>query len=113
MMDLDLGVTQQVLDALAARSKVVMHNIANQNTPGYKRYRVQFEELMRDAHAAGRDGSEVTPRIVRDESGPPGVNNVSIMEEMALLGKVSLLHDVFSRRAAGYFNHMNQAIRGR
>ncbi len=112
MLDVNLGVTQSVLDALATRSKVVLHNIANQNTPGYKRYRVRFEDLLRDAQAQGGRGDDVKAMVVRDESGPPGLNNVSVIEELSILNKVSLLHDVFSRRAASYFSHLNKAIRG-
>lgn len=107
-----LGVTLRVLEATTARTKVILHNIANQNTPGYKRYEVQFESLLRKAHAAGRDTSDVRPVVTRDESGAPGQNNVSVVEELALLEKVSLLHDMFSRRAGGYFRRLNKAISG-
>ena len=115
MIDFDrgLGISMRVLDATAVRTRVILHNIANQHTPGYKRYQVRFEELLRDAQAAGKHGSEVHPEVVRDESGPPGENNVSVIEELALLEKVALIHDLFTRRAGGYFSHLNKAIIGR
>lgn len=112
MMDLNLGATKTVLDGLAARSRAVLHNVANQNTPGFKRYRVHFEDALRQAHERGDTEAKISPTIVRDTSGPPGVNNVDVMEELSLLGKVTLMHDVFSKRAAGYFSHLNRAIRG-
>lgn len=108
----DLGVTQRVLDATAVRAKVILHNIANQNTPGFKRYTVSFEERMHEAHAAGKDGALVHPVVQRDESGLPGENNVSVVEEFALLEKVKMLHEIFTRRAGGYFSHLNKAILG-
>ena len=108
-----LGVTHRVLDAVAVRTRVILHNIANQNTPGYKRYTVSFEDNLREAHLAGAEGRNVHPVVTRDSSGPPGENNVSVMHELALLEKVKLLHDIFSRRAGGYFKHMNKAIYGR
>ena len=108
----DLGVTQRVLDAVAVRTKVILHNIANQNTPGYKRYMVTFEDRMREAHAAGKDVADVHPVVERDESGPAGENNVSVIEELALLEKVKMVHEIFTRRAGGYFSHLNKAIRG-
>ena len=110
--DSDLGVTAQVLDAIAIRSNVAMHNIANQNTPGFKRLTVEFESLLREANERGEDVRAVRPVVTRDRSGPPGQNNVSVMREMAILDKISLLHEVVSRRAGGYFSHMNKAIRG-
>jgi len=109
----DLDVTHRVLDAAALRTKVILHNIANQNTPGFKRYTVSFEDRMREASAAGRDASDVRPVVERDESGPPGQNNVSVVDELALLEKVKMVHEIFSRRAGGYFAQLNKAIRGR
>ncbi|MHC5062362.1 MAG: flagellar basal body rod protein FlgB [Planctomycetota bacterium] len=115
MIDLvgDTDSTHRVLDALVARSKVIMHNLANQNTPGFKAHRVRFEELLQDAHQTGKDPGHVHAEVYRDDSGGPGVNNVAPMEELAILDKVRLLHDVFARRASGYFNKLNSAIRGR
>ena len=64
--------------------------------------------------AGGRwSGPLPEPEVVRDTSGPPGANNVVLMEELSLLGKVSLLHDVMTRRAGSYFQTLNKAIHGR
>lgn len=114
-MDLaeDTAFAHRVLDALSLRSKVAMHNIANQNTPGYKRYYVTFEEQLRKAVADGKDIGNVHPQVLRDESGREGVNNVSVYDEISTLEKVKLLHEIFTRRAGGYFSHMNKAIFGR
>jgi flagellar basal-body rod protein FlgB len=114
MIDFDKGldVGARVLDATATRTKVILHNIANQNTPGYKAYRVSFESQLRDAHEQGRDLADVHPVVMRDESGTPGQNNVSLQEELALLEKVTMLHELFTRRVGGYFRHLNKAIRG-
>jgi flagellar basal-body rod protein FlgB len=114
-MDLtkDTAFAHRVLDALSLRSKVAMHNIANQNTPGYKRYFVTFEEQLRKASAEGKDVGKVYPEVQRDESGRDGVNNVSVYDELSILEKVKLLHEIFTRRAGGYFSDMNKAIFGR
>ncbi len=114
MIDFDkgLGVTPRVLDAISVRAKVVLHNIANQHTPGFKRYTVSFEERLREAGEQGGKLSDVYPVVERDDSGDPDENNVSIVEELALLDKVNLMHDVFARRAGGYFAVLNKAIRG-
>jgi hypothetical protein len=111
--DADLAVTNSVLDAMAVRAKVILHNLANQNTPGFKRYEVRFESLLREAHARGDRGRRVDAVVERDMSGPPGVNNVSLLEELALLDKVHLVDDVFGKRAASYFRQLNRAIAGR
>ncbi len=114
-MDLteDTTFAHRVLDALSLRSRVAMHNIANQNTPGYKRYVVSFEEQLRRVSQGGGDINSVRPEVLRDDSGGPGVNNVSVYDELSTLEKVKLLHEIFTRRVGGYFSHMNKAIFGR
>jgi flagellar basal-body rod protein FlgB len=111
--DRDTAFTQRMLDVLGRRTQAAIHNIANQNVPGFKRYEVHFEDLLREAEGKGADASSVEPRVVRDTSGVPGQNNVVLMEELALLGKTSLLHDVMTRRAGSYFSTLNKAILGR
>jgi flagellar basal-body rod protein FlgB len=112
--DRDTAFAQKMLDVLSMRTKTAIHNIANQNVPGFKRSEVRFEDLLREAESTGRgDITTVVPEVVRDDSGAPGQNNVVLMDELAVLGKVSLLHDVMSRRAGSYFSTLNKAIFGR
>jgi flagellar basal-body rod protein FlgB len=111
-VDRDTAFTLRMLDALALRTKATLHNIANQNVPGFKRLAVHFEDNLRAATAGGSE-AEVEPSVVRDESGPPGHNNVVLMDELAQLAKTSLMHDVMTRRAASYFSTLNKAIFGR
>lgn len=111
--DGDTAFTQRMLDVLGRRTKAALHNIANQNVPGFKRYQVRFEDLLQAERQKGGDGASVEPLVERDQSGAPGVNNVVLMEELSILGKTSLLHDVMTRRAGGYFATLNKAILGR
>ena len=105
--------THRVLDAISARSKIAMHNLANKNTPGFKRYVVRFEDQLREALKEGGDFREVKPVVERDESGQPGVNNVTEFDEVAIMEKTRALHEIFSKRMGGYFKSVNKAIRGR
>ena len=109
----DTAFTRHALDALTRRTKAAIHNIANQNVEGFKRYQVRFEDLLRDAVQDGKQAGSVEAVVERDTSGPPGENNVVLMEELALLGKTQVMHDVMLRRAAGYFKTLNKAILGR
>lgn len=111
--DRDTAFTQKMLDVLSARTKAALHNVANQNVEGFKRYEVSFEDQLRAAEAEGKDVSAIEPETRRDLSGPPGINNVVLMEELAILGKTALLHDVMTRRAGAYFSTLNKAIFGR
>ncbi|MCR9246675.1 MAG: hypothetical protein NXI31_16705 [bacterium] len=111
--DKDTAFTQQVVSALSARTKMAMHNIANQNTEGFKRFEVRFEDMLDDATRRGKKLEEVEYEIVRDMSGDPNHNNVVLMDELALLGKTALLHDVMTKRIGGYTKNINKAIFGR
>ena len=108
----ELGFTERVLDAVAVRYRVIQHNLANLTTPGFKRYYVTFEEELRRAAQMGDDLGKVHAEVHRDNSGPVGQNNVSSTDELALLQKVELIHELFSRRAGGYFSKINKAIYG-
>ncbi|MBK8977792.1 MAG: flagellar basal body rod protein FlgB [Planctomycetes bacterium] len=108
----DVGVDLRVLDAMTLRARVALHNLANQDTPGFKRYEVQFEELLRRAEAAGTDARKVLPRVEQDLSGAPGQNNVDAMAELTLLMKARLAQDLFSRRIAGHYDRLRLAIGG-
>lgn len=111
--DHDTAFTQKMLDVLGARTKAALHNVANQNVAGFKRYEVRFEDQLRRAEAEGRDIGTIEPETHRDMSGPPAINNVVLMEELTILGKTALLHDVMTRRAGAYFATLNKAIFGR
>ncbi|SHE61471.1 flagellar basal-body rod protein FlgB [Marinitoga hydrogenitolerans DSM 16785] len=47
--DLTMNIIPKALDAIEARQKIYSHNIANYNTPGYKRKDISFEEELRKA----------------------------------------------------------------
>ena len=44
----DTAFTHHTLDALTRRTKAAIHNIANQNVDGFKRYTVRFEDKLRE-----------------------------------------------------------------
>lgn len=116
MIDFDGGVVgslKREIDVLNLRAKVAMHNIANQNTPGFKRYYVSFEERLRDAARSGAGSEGVEPEVLRDTSGLPGMNNVSLIDEQGVLEKVRLLNDLVTRRIGSQFSKLNKAIAGR
>jgi len=115
-LDRDTAFASKMLDALSLRTKTAIHNIANQNVSGFKRSEVHFEDALREAQQQQGDSldfSALQPEVVRDESGAPGQNNVVLMEELAILGKTSMLHDVLTRRAGSYYSTLNKAIFGR
>jgi flagellar basal-body rod protein FlgB len=106
----NLDLLRQVLDATALRHRVISQNIANVNTPGYRRLAVEFEDDLAKALRASATPGHVRPHVVVSD-GPERAdgNTVDIDNEMGALEKNSMLyqaalqiitHRVASQRAA-------------
>ena len=112
-----LNVLTQMLDAAALRHRVIAQNVANVNTPGYKRREVVFETDLAKALAApdGAATAHVEPKIVLSEDGPERVdgNNVDIDREMNEMTKNSLLYQAAAQIIASRVASMRAAIAGR
>lgn len=96
--DIASTVLSKTLDAQAARQKAIANNIANVETPDYKRQYVSFEEELRlvlerkGGHNVREAIRDLVPRLLTDSVSPsrPDGNNVNIDAEIADLAKVSL-----------------------
>lgn len=104
------------LDASSERSRVIAHNIANVNTPGYKASHVVFEEKLNSVlsnesislktthkNHIGNDNtiSTITPKTVKDNSTTMRTdgNNVDIDKEMSDMAANSILYNTLISQA--------------
>lgn len=123
---------EKTLDAATLRQKVTVNNIANVDTPYYKRSDVRFEELLQQEtnkftlegrrtdprHIPipnGGRGLNVTPQIEVDEQSVinNNLNNVDIDSEMSLLAKNQLRYNVVVQQVNQDIKHLRTAIQGR
>jgi len=89
------------IEATALRNRVINHNIANNDTPRYKKYEVHFEEQLQkireNYHRTGSlDLSRFTPDITKVHTSLShriDGNNVDINEENVLLYRNSAIYD--------------------
>lgn len=102
------------LDTSSLRQRVHAHNLANLNTPGFKRSYVEFEEILKNAmtgterslavtrenHIGGRAKGVPEPRVVRDASTSmrPDGNNVDVDKEMTMLAINQLYYSALSQQ---------------
>jgi flagellar basal-body rod protein FlgB len=107
----------KLLDAANLRHNVIAQNVANVNTPGYRRLDVSFEDAL--ARALGSQGEAkalaIKPEVVEgtpDVERPDG-NTVDMDAEMGRLSKNTLLYRVFAQVLAGELATMRSAIAGR
>ena len=96
--DITSTVLSKTLDGAAARQKAIANNIANVETPGYKRSYVSFESELKkilqqpNGHDIRLGLKSLTPVSVLDLLSPakPDGNNVNIDGEVADLAKTAL-----------------------
>jgi flagellar basal-body rod protein FlgB len=111
---------QKALGFSAASTEAVFRNIANANTPNYRRVQVSFEQLLEAAQLDSRVRrfkalEKAVPELTTDQDTPAGANgnNVTLEKELTDLQRQMLLHEFAVRVAAGKYQGMRTAIAGR
>jgi flagellar basal-body rod protein FlgB len=105
----------QVLTVASLRQRVIAQNIANVNTPGYRRMEVEFEaDLARALSNPQANPASVQPKVVIAD-GPERVdgNTVDIDREMGDLSKNALLYEAAAQILASRIASQRAAIAGR
>ena len=106
----------RLVSAADQRQQVISHNIANVNTPNYKRLELDFEaELAQEIRrGAGAAGSSATP-VIRETAGlttRADGNNVDIDQEIGQLNKNALLQQVYLQLLGTEMSQMRRAMEG-
>lgn len=128
------GRMEGALQAAEMRQRVISNNVANSDTPHFKRSEVLFEELLEQSmggnkpgHLTGNrtdqkhitigTGSAVMPKamVITDEttSMNNNENNVDIDREMSLLAKNQLSYNLYIQQINHDVRMMRTAIEGR
>jgi flagellar basal-body rod protein FlgB len=107
-------VLSSLLNSAALRHRVIANNVANVNTPNFKRLTVSFDAEVERALAAGTSLRGVGARIVEDLSAPERVdgNTVDIDREMNELTKNLQLYSAATAILASRVGLLRAAITG-
>jgi flagellar basal-body rod protein FlgB len=103
----------RLLSASTERSRVIADNIANQNTPGFTRKVLRFEELLTAALESGRtDLTGIEPVLSDDRLTParPDGNNVNVELEMGALRQNRLLYEAYAAILGTRFELLRSSI---
>ena len=106
----NLKLLRSAMDAYTQRSQAISSNIANQDTPGYQRISVSFEDQLRDARhqvPSLRSPEDVAPRM-EVEDGPP-----ILEDEMMNLADTQMRVQLTVRALRDHFEMMRTGIKGR
>ena len=102
----------RLLSATELRARVISANIANQNTPGYTRQEVRFEEQLQQVLQRGGKPGDLTAEVVGDHETParPDGNNVNLELEMNSLRQNRLLYETYAAILASRFEVLRASI---
>jgi len=116
---------KQALHACALRQEAIAHNIANVNTPGYRRIDVSFEQFLRAArtnflqvshprHYALAPSQLPAPGAAPDADAPmrPDGNTVDIEYEMVQLAENQIRFQALSQLITGRYQSLKTVITG-
>jgi len=119
---------ERSLDILWQRHQVVMHNIANEDTPGFKAKRLEFAGMLQreisaqartSTSAFGQRGSALNRgqmRAIEVEDnrhiGRADGNNVDIDSEFIEQARIQLHWNLAIQRAGSRYNTLKYAITG-
>lgn len=105
---------RKMLDYAATKQRVLSNNIANVNTPGFKRSDVEFSEelknMMQEGNKEGVSGYQFKITKPNETSLRNDGNNVDIDKEMAQMAKNGFNFALYSRVVAGKFNKLRDVI---
>lgn len=112
---------RKLLDAAVVRQEAIAANIANAETPGYRRVDLSpdFNEQLK-AHLAAGDLStgtgDIKPRVVDDPSARslrPDGNSVEIEHELLAMNRNAVEHEYLSEIISQNIKQLKMAITGR
>jgi flagellar basal-body rod protein FlgB len=120
--DTEMSKTNNILDLIEAgiraeslRQKAIANNVANLQTPGYRRVDVQFKELLAKAlDSRGKiDLDEIEAQIYQPKQTPvkSDGNDVNLETEVGEMIKNSLRHTAYIRLLRKKYTQMELAIK--
>lgn len=111
---------KKMLDAVVLRQEAISSNIANLETPGYKRIDLapSFQDELQRACASGdaQQIGELQPTLATDPNAvPQGLdgNTVSLEKELAQLNQNSLTHSLETQLVTNTLYRLKMAISGK
>ncbi|MGE5672567.1 MAG: flagellar basal body rod protein FlgB [Mycobacterium leprae] len=108
------NVLTNALQAAQMRQMVLANNVANANTPGFKRSHVEFEQQLAKALQEGRDPVAVQPAVVQETntSLQPDGNNVDMEVEMTEMAQNQIYYAALTQQLSSQLARMRMVIKG-
>jgi len=112
---------RKLLDATALRHEAVATNVANAETPGFRRLDIapDFGAQLKARMAAGgfaQTAEAIRPQLIEDPNARtvrPDGNTVEIERELMIMNRNAVEYDYLSEIISNNIKHMKLAITGR
>ena len=111
--------SKKLMDVTVLRQEAIAANLANANTPAYKRVDIDSDFSTAFKKALSEKGSEkinkLSVNLAVDSSAPKtdaSGNTVDIEKEMVLLSENQIQHQLESRMISGRLSRLRLAIKG-
>jgi len=119
----------KLLDLASAKNNLIASNIANVETPGYKKRTIDFDGELRksmeetkirpalthERHIPLTNAPEGPLKVIQinEQVNSTGVNSVDIDQEMAELAQNQIIYQFGAKMLDKKFNSLHDVIRGR
>ena len=104
------------LNAESKKQSAIANNLANLNTPGYRRYEVKFEDALAKAMDTGTDKAldKVEPEMFQPKNMPLNDrgNDVNLSTEVGDMVKNTLQHKTYTLLLKKKYSQFEMAMRG-
>ena len=111
---------KQTLDAVVLRESAIANNMANLETPGYKRMDLapSFESELSKAVGSGdaQAISQLKPTLAVDPNAVPSSrdgNTVHLESELMQMNQTAVMHSLQTQLVSGMLSRMQMAITGK
>ncbi len=115
-MDETILLLNKMMDGASMRHRVLANNLANANTPGFKRQDVKFRDALASALDSGMrlNLKSAQPEVYEDLIQPsrPDGNTVSPHVEMGLMNENQVLYQFSAQAIQSKFARLKSAIKG-
>ena len=110
-----IGYLQAGIKAEGVRQQAIAGNIANMNTPGYRRIDIRFAELLKRALDSNDESaaSEIEAQLFQPRTNPINANGNDVVfdREVGEMIKNSLKHRTFTLLLKKKYRQMDDAIK--
>ncbi len=113
-MDATIAILEKMMDACALRHGVLANNLANAQTPDYKRQDVSFRKDLAEAIRSGNESDlkQIAPQVEADKTSPAGRNgnSVSTHKELGLMLENTTLYNTAAEALSRKMATLRKAI---